>query len=206
MIDACTPAPTRRSYWVVPHKLLAGAYPGAPTPSAHRARVEALWSAGVRTFINLMEPTETDNAGHPFTPYEDIVQELSRASHEPATCLRFPIRDLGVPTPELMFEVLDAIDRSLRLADDTRPPRVTYVHCFGGVGRTATVVCSWLLLRGTSTAASIFEDLAALRRGDLEAGQRPAPENPVQRDFVTSWAAGAAAEPSEMRSGRRSSG
>jgi hypothetical protein len=46
--------PTTRTYWVVPERLLAGAYPGSPRPAEHRDRIESLWNAGVRTFINLM--------------------------------------------------------------------------------------------------------------------------------------------------------
>jgi hypothetical protein len=47
--------PTTSSYWVVPGRLLAGAYPGDSDPEAHRAKVQALVDAGIRTFVNLTQ-------------------------------------------------------------------------------------------------------------------------------------------------------
>ncbi|MBP9111997.1 MAG: ADP-ribosylglycohydrolase family protein, partial [Polyangiaceae bacterium] len=172
------PAPAPRTYWVIPGKLLAGAYPGAPTPKDHRARIEALWNAGVRTFVNLMEENETNNAGKPFAPYQDIVNELARASGEDATCLRYPIRDLDVPSFALMGTLLAAIDRSLARGS------AVYVHCFGGVGRTGTAVCAWIHQHGLVNADNVFSVLSELRRADKLAGQRPAPETEKQRTFV----------------------
>ena len=175
-----TPIP--RTYWVVPERLLAGAYPGSPRPAEHRARIESLWNAGVRTFINLMAENEKDSTGEAFAPYEDIVRDLAEAADEKVKCLRFPIRDLSVPAPAEMATILDAIDRSLKR------DRLAYVHCFGGVGRTGTVVCSWLLERGMATVDTVFTDISELRQADKEAGQRPSPETPAQIEFVKNWA------------------
>jgi ADP-ribosyl-[dinitrogen reductase] hydrolase len=176
------PTPTTRTYWVVPERLLAGAYPGSPKPDENRARIESLWNAGVRTFINLMAENEKHSAGQAFAPYEDIVRDLAKTSNEEVNCLRFPIRDLSVPTPDEMATILDAIDRSL--ARD----RLAYVHCFGGIGRTGTVVCSWLLERGLATVDTVFTDISEIRYADKEAGHRRSPETPSQIEFVKSWA------------------
>jgi hypothetical protein len=59
-------APLERCYWVVENLLLAGAYPGHPNSHAHTKRISGLWEAGMRTFINLMEESETNNAGQAF--------------------------------------------------------------------------------------------------------------------------------------------
>jgi len=59
-------APLERCYWVVENLLLAGAYPGHPNSHAHTKRISGLWEAGMRTFINLMEEGETNNAGQAF--------------------------------------------------------------------------------------------------------------------------------------------
>ena len=79
---------------------------------------------------------------------------------------------------------LDAIDACLAAG------RPVYLHCFGGMGRTGTVVCCWLLRRGFATEAEVFEKLDALRRADVARRDRPAPENEEQRAFVRAFAAG----------------
>lgn len=165
---------------------LAGAYAGRPEPRAHEERLRGLFDAGVRTFINLMEEDETNNAGKPFVRYDDVLQEIALESNERIECLRFPIVDVNVTTNEHMKKILDTIDRSI---ESNRP---VYVHCFGGIGRTGTVVCCWLLRHGYVKKDNVFEVLRELRQADLERASRPAPENEIQRQFVRDWPEGPA--------------
>jgi len=178
--------PTTSSYWVVPGRFLAGAYPGAVIPQDHRQKVSDLLAAGVRVFVNLMEVDETSHEGTPFVPYEDLVQ-----SPQPgASCLRFPIQDLSVPTIDEMTDILDAIDRCLS------ENQAVYVHCWGGVGRTGTVVACWTLRHGLASPDNVLQQLSHLRRQDRERGYRESPETPAQRDFVLGWhESGATARP-----------
>lgn len=173
--------PAIRSYWVVQDRFLAGAYPGSPEAGQHRQRIEGLWNAGMRTFVNLMEESERNNAGQLFTAYDDVLQELAAVSNQAAAHVRFAIRDLSVPTRAVMQSILDAVDESLK-AD-----RPVYLHCFGGVGRTGTVVCCWLLRHGFATQATVVSLLGKLRQADQLAGQRAAPETSEQIRFVESW-------------------
>lgn len=170
-------APTPWSYWAVPRLLLAGPYPGDRAPDKHQARVRALLDAGIRTFVNLMEEHETNYLGEPFAPYDVLAR---RFCHE-ASCSRHAIRDQAVPTREVMMAILDAIDVSLAGG------RSVYVHCWGGVGRTGTVIGCWLLRHGLADPANVLEVLAALRRQDRERGARPSPETGEQRRFVRQW-------------------
>ena len=175
--------PTVRCYWVVDGKFLAGAYPGSPDPDAHRKRIEELWDAGIRTFINLVEEDEKNLSGKPFTRYDDILRELANAAGESVAHLRFPVRDLSVPSVDRMRSILDAIDLSIQ-AD-----RPVYVHCFGGVGRTGTAVCCWLQRHGFADASNVIEKLAVLREADKQTTGRKAPENREQISFVKNWLA-----------------
>jgi len=176
--------PTIRSYWVVEGKFLAGAHPGSPDQAAHQQRLEGLWNAGMRTFINLMEEKETNNAGQPFIRYDDTLRELARDSGEQVAHLRFSVRDLSVPSADGMRSILDAIDLSLAA---NRP---IYLHCFGGVGRTGTTVCCWLIRHGLVKPNEAIAMLCDLRQADQQTKNRNAPETSKQIAFVESWESG----------------
>ncbi len=180
--------PTIRSYWVVEGKFLAGAYPGSPDPEQHRQRIEKLWDAGLRTFINLVEEKETNNAGEPFRRYDDVLRELAQDAGETVAHLRFPVRDLSVPSVDGMRSILDAVD--LALAAD----RPVFLHCFGGVGRTGTAVCCWLLRHGLAKPHDVIKVLQTLRLADHLTTGRKAPEG-EQFAFVEDWVEGIADEP-----------
>ncbi len=87
--------PATRTYWVVQDKLLAGAYPGKPEPAKHRARLQALYGAGMRTFINLQEECETNNDRQPFVRYDSDLRKIAAKRNDTVSHLRFPIPDGG---------------------------------------------------------------------------------------------------------------
>lgn len=175
------PPPASRCYWVVPGRLLAGAYPGSPDPQAHEERLTQLSNAGIRTFVNLMEADERNPQGVKLTPYEEFFRERPHDNARDERFLRFAIPDLSIPSVDGMREILDAIDLSL---EEQRP---VYVHCLGGVGRTGTVIGCWLRRHRLATADNVLETLARLRVPDVERGDRPAPERPAQLDMVLGW-------------------
>jgi len=138
-------APLPRTYWVIDELFLAGAYAGKPDPRASKERLSGMFNAGIRTFVNLMEENESNNVGKPFVRYDDLIQTIASDANERVECLRFPIVDGHITTNERMRSILDAIDGS----HEKKQP--VYVHCFGGIGRTGTVVCCWLLRHGYAT-------------------------------------------------------
>jgi len=168
--DHATP-PTSSSYWVVPGLLLAGACPGDPDADEHRAKVQALLDAGIRTFVNLMEEDETNYAGEPFVPYQDLAKQLC----PDVRCYRHAIRDLSAPTRALMTAILDAIDDSLAAGSPV------YGHCWGGVGRTGTVIGCWLLRHGHAASGNVLDVLMGLRKQDQERRHRMSPESAEQQ-------------------------
>jgi hypothetical protein len=169
--------PTSSSYWVVSGLLLAGAYPGHPDAAEHDQRVKVLVGAGIRMFLNLMEEDETNYAGQPFVPYQDLAVSVCPE----VTCVRHPIRDLSVPTTARMVAILDAIDDAVKVGTPV------YVHCWGGVGRTGTVIGCWLLRHGLANPTDVLEVLMRLRKQDQERRHRMSPETGEQQRFVRQW-------------------
>lgn len=175
--------PFPRSYWVRPGQLLAGCYPGAPVPREATEKLRGMLDAGIRAVISLMEPEETDRQGRPFMPYEDQLYRLASEDEIAVTCLRMPIADQCVPTRSAMREILDAIDA---LLENETP---TYLHCWGGRGRTGTVVGCWLARHGLANGEEAVHMVQRLRRNDPTASQR-SPETRIQVNMVLNWREG----------------
>jgi hypothetical protein len=166
-VDSNHPIPD--SYRVRPG-LLAGEYPGAPTDDQARAKLERLLAAGVDLFLDLTETGEYN-----LNPYAPLLPE--GVEHR-----RIPIPDMGTPSTETMTHTLDTIDAAL--ADG----RGVYVHCFGGIGRTGTVVGCHLVRHGLAGEAALAR-VAELRWGTPD-GYRRSPETHAQRRMVVNWLAG----------------
>ena len=172
--------PIERSYWAVPGRLLAGAFPGYPDEAKTLRRIRAFLETGIRTFVNLMQPDEVNHHGQPFRPYDRVVETEARAMGVGARCLRFPIVDLSIPD----LATMDAIRAALDEAHRSGAP--AYVHCWGGKGRTGQVVGVHLIEHGHATHADFVETIARLRQRDPGGGRSP--ETPEQIEFVRRYA------------------
>ena len=172
MPDAIATRPNANTYWLVPHKLLAGEYPGDKDPGKAREKINRFFEVGLRHFVDLTELGE-------LIPYEAILSEESRAANITATYQRFPIQDISVPRDgEHLAEILFAIDRRLRLEG------AVYVHCRGGVGRTGLVVACRLQEHGR-TPNSALDELGAKWKTVKKSSLQPeSPETPEQVDWV----------------------
>ena len=162
------PRPIEMCYWVVPGRLLAGEYPRNLDEPSSMEKLARLTDAGVSTFIDLTEE------GEGLKPYAHL---LNGSSHE-----RFAIRDRRVPaTDELTKAALDAIDRHLEDGE------TVYVHCWGGVGRTGTIIGSWLS-RHYEPGQAALDRLRELWKDNPKSGWRPrSPENGEQERYVREW-------------------
>ncbi len=161
------------SYWVVPGMLLAGEYPGSPDDEIARAKISSLARCGIRHIIDLTD--EQDG----LTPYDAFLRGSETAHTLELTRERISIRDLGTPTPDTMRQILDAIDSRIGAK------RPVYVHCWGGVGRTGTVIGCYLVHQGLKGEEALRR-LAELRRSTPK-GCRESPETPEQREMVLRW-------------------
>ena len=157
------------SSYRVAGRLLAGPYPGSHDPAAAARGMRSLADQGVTRFVDLTHPTDG------LEPYEALLAADARR-------LAHPIVDLGTTTVAHMTRILDDVDGALAEG------RTCYVHCWGGVGRTGTVIGCWLVRHGLDDGDAIAR-IAALRR-EVERADRVSPETSAQRAMVTAWTPG----------------
>lgn len=154
-------------------QLWAGKYPGNGDLDLLRQYIQSFLDKNITYFINLTETAE--RADH----YEQILHQEAEKRKQTAVHRRFPIRDYDVPPTQLLHQVLDEIDSAV--ADG----RNVYVHCWGGIGRTGTVIGCWLVRHGLSGQEALSK-IAQWRRATPN-GDHPSPETVEQRNLVLNW-------------------
>ena len=167
------------SYWAVPTNLLAGAFPNDHFEDESTQILERMLDLGIRHIINLTDSDESNCRGDYFP---DMTRLAAQRKIE-VVFRQFPIPDRCVPSVEHMQMILDDIDDALL------SQRPVYVHCWGGRGRTGTVVGCLLARNGVAMGDDCLKMMADLRR-DASNGHRESPETEEQREFVRQWKQG----------------
>eukprot|EP00903_Cladosiphon_okamuranus_P014155 g13154.t1 len=193
--------PTMESNWVLPGRLLVGAYPASMNDSHHAHLLCTILLQGVSTFVCLQQEYRADGvteemwrSGEALRPYfHDVLQllgklrELRKADplSVPAICapedtdfVHFPIVDCNVADDTKVLQL--AANLAARLARG----EVMYLHCWGGHGRTGTVVCIMLhLMYGLSAdeAMERCQHVHDVRRIPISVGS---PQTDAQREQV----------------------
>ena len=167
--------PIPDAYWVVPGQLLAGEYPGAKDADAARSKLRLFLDAEFTFFLDLTEEGE-------LAPYAPVLLEEAAARHLAVEHCRMPIPDLGTPQPAEVTRILDYLDAALAAG------RRVYVHCWGGIGRTGTIVGCYLVRHG-QTGDQALAEIASRRQGTPD-DYRLAPETADQRERVRNWPLG----------------
>ncbi|KAL6781468.1 hypothetical protein ACKKBG_A11270 [Auxenochlorella protothecoides x Auxenochlorella symbiontica] len=145
--------PTPWSNWVIRPRLIAGAYPAGQDDGETDRILTTLLELGVTTFVCLQAEFSLHTSenlwrtGQGLRPYIKDAQRLiiqARTTHsqrilqEKLDFLHLPILDGNVTTDTAMSRLVD--DCCLRLLRGER----LYVHCWGGHGRTGTVIATML--------------------------------------------------------------
>jgi len=172
-MDESTPkVPFASSYWVEPNRLLAGGYPAARYfDEQTRTRLGSLLDCGITCIIDLTKEDEMPS-------YQKILQEQAGWRGIEVNYYRYPLQDYSLPTRDQMKTILDSLDEALARG------RGVYVHCWGGIGRTGTVVGCWLVRHGLSGKAAL-KRIKALRQN--VPGGYASPETDAQVEFVETW-------------------
>jgi hypothetical protein len=158
------------AWWVEPRRLLAGEYPGSKDPELAQRKIELLVDAGVDSVIDLT--TRHD----PLLPYENGLHSAAVQAGRTVSRFSYPIPDMGV-IGDTGYDAILA-----RIHDEMKAGRVVYVHCWGGKGRTTTVIGCLLVDTGLDYAATIAH-IAELRAGTRKA-HSPCPETRAQHDVI----------------------
>jgi len=124
--------PTDTSNWVIEGRVLAGSYPGDICPVAAKQKIDSLLSVGVTTFLCLQDEYELAR----FASYWPAIEELLSEKNNTSTVEfeHFPIPDMNVGDTEELAGMIESLVTRLKNG------ACVYIHCWGGHGRTGTVV------------------------------------------------------------------
>lgn len=162
-------------------QIWAGALLGDADSTVVRARIDWLQHNGVTHIIDLTTPADACPA------YAQLL-----ALHAPNMVRHeFPIRDMGVPSPACMLAILDTMSAIVARG------ATVYVHCWGGKGRTGTVIGCWYVRQGMAGADALARIVQV--RGEITG---PSPETDVQHAFVMAWREPSATEATQWRQWR----
>ena len=162
--------PIEYCYWVVPGKILAGEYPRNKDEESSLKKIGALETAGIEIILDLTESNEG------LEPYSAMLHS--------ATYHRFPITDASTPkTNNDMKVILDTID------EHVEQDRCVYIHCWGGIGRTGTVVGCWLARHNGGGEAGL-KALRELWKICPKSSRRQSPETSEQENYILNWRGG----------------
>lgn len=146
--------PTPWSNYVLANKqVIAGAYPASLDDAETERILTTLLELGVNTFVclqaevNINTPEHAWRAQHGLRPYIKDAQKILSRAHETGNpkitqqkidFLHLPIIDGNVTTDSAMNRLVeDCIERVLK-------GEKLYIHCWGGHGRTGTLVAIML--------------------------------------------------------------
>jgi ADP-ribosylglycohydrolase len=157
------------AWWVRPDQVLAGEYPGHRDAARARAKLSVLVDHGVRTFVDLTRPHDGLDA------YDATLATIAAERG-------LDLRRVSMPIPDMSVVDDAAYDPILAAIDDAAERSAAYVHCWGGMGRTGTVVGCLLVDEGLDGAAALRR--VAELRADSGKARQPAPQTVEQREVV----------------------
>lgn len=158
-----------RLWWIDKEaNILGGMFPGSIIPHLVREHT-------VSAYLNLQEPNETNFEGRPF---RDYLQQATQLADSRPAFLRVQIPDMSIP-----FSARE-MDRALDFLCEASPKQTTYVHCWGGHGRTGLVAACYLkCIRGLSVNDAL-KQIALARSHSPYLRSMPSPQTSLQLDFV----------------------
>jgi protein-tyrosine phosphatase len=160
------------AWWVEPGRLLAGEYPGDTTPEKAAVKLRLLVDAGASSIVDL-----TTTRDH-IAPYDEELRTVAENAGKTVRHFLHPIPDMHVVEQEEYDRIL------ARIQEEMDSGRIVYVHCWGGKGRTCTVIGCLLVDAGLDYKSAVAR-LAELRAGTRKA-RFTCPESESQHEAIRS--------------------
>ena len=161
--------PIENSYKVNSH-IYAGEYPRNKDEASSLAKIKQFRDFGITHFVDLTEEGE-------LASYENLL--YPGASHQ-----RFPIRDVSVP--KSTEDVRKLVEGIIEIVHNN-PDAKVYIHCWGGVGRTGTIVGCLLSELYNLNYNDTLTKLEYLFSYCPKSTYRNTPENAEQRWFIARY-------------------
>ena len=160
--------PTTNCFQVYDERIWGCEYPFDLDEEKGKKKLQDAMNFGITHFIDLTEEGE-------LIPYAEHIPSCSLVKH-----IRFPIHDTSVPSScESMLDLLKMIDQIL-LNNNSK----IYLHCWGGVGRTGTVVACWIAWKKHLGFYDTMRALDALWEECPKSRARTIPDTEEQIDFI----------------------
>jgi ADP-ribosyl-[dinitrogen reductase] hydrolase len=166
--------PFDSAYWVIEGKLIAGEIPISFEKTETTKKLNGLVNLDVGAVINLMEEDEKDYFGELFYDYSTYLEDKGVKVH------RHAIKDMDIPSPIQMMRILKQIEYY------TNQNKIVYVHCWGGIGRTGTVVGCYLLQNKLANSSNVLSKIIELKK-DSGLALKESPQTQAQREFILDW-------------------
>ena len=176
MHDKPAEKPIAESYWVIPGSFLAAEYPRTLSEEGSRRKLRRILAAGVTLFVDLTRPDDL------LEPYAHLLEDPRIQNGVEPRRIPVPVKDMGVPKPELdAARALDAIDHELAGGG------VVYLHCWGGIGRTATIAGCWLVRHGRDGEEALRHLQILWADNPKSRIHRVVPQTEPQARFIREW-------------------
>jgi len=132
--------PTGESNWVIRNFLIAGAFPAAKSDDDTNALLNKILDANIDTFVCLQAEYNNNTYGSQYICrpyYEDILKIFKNKGKDPSSIIfeHCPIVDCKITNDETVIILAKKIVKMMEEG------RKIYLHCWGGHGRTGTLVC-----------------------------------------------------------------
>ncbi len=164
-----------RFYEADANKLYASATPSSLNTEERTKNLNFILSKEIQVIVNLMEEHEIN---HDFELFFDYAPEFEKSGIE---SVRFPIEDINIPKSyEYATEILDFIDGKINEG------KKVLVHCWGGIGRTGTIVGCYLLRHQLAEPSNVIAVIDNLRK-NTATNDRYSPETFLQINFVKNF-------------------
>lgn len=153
-------------YIAIANSLFCGEYPGKDKANATNAALRLL-EYGIDSIVNFTELGEKTTNGEELYLYEVDLRDVYQSRGRSLDVHRMAIRDDHPPTNTQAKKFCKLVDREI--ADGRR----VYIHCRGGIGRTATMAAIYLIWSGLADSGNWQKAINSLRKHEFRSAPEP---------------------------------